>query len=91
MPRNTKRGPLSRILIFWGAFVFLVFCIFLKMGRFELRSGARIGGFRRTSLISRQDSPLIYWGTQSSILLIALSLVGAGLYRARKESGADGA
>ena len=86
-----KRSQLPRLLYFWGAFVFLIFCIFLKTGRFEVRSGARIGGFRRTTAISRQDHPLIYWGTQFSILTVAASLVALGAYRARKESDSDDA
>jgi hypothetical protein len=88
---NYKRRQLPRLLIGWGAFVFVIFCIFLGTGRFEVRSGAKVGGGRRTTVISRQDSPLIYWGTQSSILFVAVSLVAAGAYRARKESVSDNA
>jgi hypothetical protein len=79
------------LLFFWGAFVFLIFCIFLRTGRFEMRSGARVGGFRRTTIISRQDRPLVYWATQSSILIVAVTLVALGAYRARKESESDDA
>jgi hypothetical protein len=94
MPRyymlpNYKRRQLPRLLYFWGAFVFLIFCIFLKTGHFEVRSGARVGGFRRTTVISRQDHPLVYWGTQSSILILAVSLVALGVYRARKDTDSD--
>jgi hypothetical protein len=88
---NYKRGQLPRLLMFWGVFVFVIFCIFLMTGRFEMRSGSRHGGGRVNRVISRQDSPLIYWGTESAILVVAVSLFASGVYRARKESDGDDA
>jgi hypothetical protein len=73
--------------MFWGAFLFVIFLVFLATGRFEMRSGAIHGG-RTNRLISRQDSPVIYWGTESSILVVAVALLAMGVYRAR--DGTDG-
>jgi hypothetical protein len=68
--------------MFWGAFMSVIFLIFLATGRFEMRSGAIHGG-RTNRVISRRDSPLIYWGTESSILVVAVALWAMGVYRAR--------
>lgn len=76
--------------MFWGVIIFVIFCIFLKTGRFEMRSGSIHSG-QKKRVITRQDSPLIYWGTEFAILVVAVSLVGLGVYRARKESGGDDA
>jgi hypothetical protein len=77
--------------MFWGVFVFVIFCIFLATGRFEMRSSSRHGGNRESRVISRQDSPLIYWGTESTILVVAVTLFALGVYPARKGSDGDGA
>jgi hypothetical protein len=74
--------------MFWGAFLLVIFIIFLATGRFEMRSGAIHGG-RTNRVISRQDSPLTYWGTESSILAAAAALLAMGAYHARH--GADDA
>jgi hypothetical protein len=76
--------------MFWGAFLLVVFGVFLLAGKFEMRSGARLGG-RRTTIILRQDSPLIYWGTESVILVVAVALFASGVYRAGKDSDSDDA
>jgi hypothetical protein len=68
--------------MFWGFFLMIMFCIFLWTGRFEMRSGALHGG-RTNRAISRQDSPLTYWGTESSILAAGALLCAMGAYRAR--------
>jgi len=72
----------------WGAFWLVIFCVFLASGRFEMRFGATHGG-RMNRVISRQDSPLIYWGTESSILFLAVVLCGLGAYRAREGTNGD--
>jgi hypothetical protein len=90
MLRNYTHKKLSRVLLFWGGFLFVVFGVFLVAGKFEIRSGARLVG-RRTTLILRHDSPLIYWGTESAILVVAVSLFASGVYRARKDSDGDDA
>jgi hypothetical protein len=80
-----KRGQLPKVLIFWGLFLLVIFCAFLATGKFEMRSGSIHGG-RTSRVISRQDSPMIYWGTESSILALALLLCVMGVYRAREDT-----
>ncbi|OOG36812.1 hypothetical protein B0E51_17770 [Rhodanobacter sp. C05] len=86
---NYKRGQLSKLLMFWGVFVFVIFCIFLEVGKFEMRSGSIHGRHQILRVISRQDNPLIYWGTEFAILVVAVLLVALGVYRARKDSDDD--
>jgi hypothetical protein len=76
--------------MFWGVFLLVIFFVFLAAGRFELRSGAIHGG-RTNRIISRQDSPLTYWGTESSILAAAVLLFALGVYRARDQADGDDA
>ena len=76
--------------MFWGAFLLVIFCIFLATGRFEMRSGAVHGG-RTNKVISRQDNPLTYWGAESSILAAAVLLCVTGAYRARDQTDGDDA
>jgi hypothetical protein len=85
-----KRGQLSRLLVFWGVFLFVVFCIFLATGKFEMRNGSIHSG-QILRVISRQDNPLTYWGIESAILVLAVFLVAAGVYRARRDSDDDDA
>jgi hypothetical protein len=75
--------------MFWGGFLLVIFCIFLLTGKFEIRSGAKVGGGRRTTYISRQDDPLIYWGTESFIFVVATSLFSIAVYRAREGTDVD--
>lgn len=77
--------------MFWGSFLLIIFGVFLVTGKFEIRSGAKVGGGRRTAYISRQDNPLIYWGTESSILVVAVSLLSIGVCRAREGTNGDDA
>jgi hypothetical protein len=84
-----KRGQLSKPLVFWGVFAFVIFCIFLTTGKFEMRSGSIHGRHQILRVISREDNPLIYWGTESVILVVAVLLVASGVYRARKDSDDD--
>lgn len=88
MQPNYTAKQLSRVLMFWGAFLLVVFGIFLVAGRFEIQSGGRFVG-RRTVFVLRHDSPLIYWGTESAILFLGMFLFASGVYRARKDSDGD--
>ena len=72
----------------WGAFLLVIFCVFLASGRFEMRFGATHGG-RMNRVISRQDSPLIYWGTEFSILAAAVLLCAMGVFRSRDRNDGD--
>jgi hypothetical protein len=36
-------------------------------------------------IITRQDDPLIYWGTESAVVFVAGSLFAAAIYRGRKK------
>ena len=74
--------------MFWGVVVLVIFGVFLAAGRFELWSGARPGG-RRMTVITRQENPGVYWGIESSVLAVAVSLLAMGAYRARKGSRGD--
>jgi hypothetical protein len=76
--------------MFWGLFLFLIFSVFLATGGFEMRSGAIRGG-RTSRLISRENSPLVYWLTESSILIAAVSLSAVGVYRARAKTNSGDA
>jgi hypothetical protein len=67
-----------------------VFRVFLAKGKFEMRSGAMHGG-RTNRVISREESPLIYWGTESLILGAAILLCAMGAYRPRSQTGGDDA
>ena len=54
-------------------------CCFPTEDRFTMT----IGGHQ--SNITRQDHPLIYWGTESAFIFLAVSLYAAGCYRALKK------
>lgn len=90
MPLSYKRGQLSKALMFWGCFVFVIFFIFLTAGKFEMWNRSAHGR-ENVKIISRHDDPLIFWGIESAILVLAVSLVAAGVYRARKDSGSGDA
>lgn len=65
-----------------------IFGVFLAVGRFDLHSGGRNGNLR-SSVITRRDSPMIYWGVESTILVVGLILLTQGIYRARNETPCD--
>lgn len=73
----------SRRLYVWGILILGIGAMLLVDNRFTLNSG----GHKR--IITRQSDPLTYWGIESGILLVGLSLIAAGIYFSRRVSGAD--
>jgi hypothetical protein len=76
------------LLMIWGVCLLIIFCVFFASGRFEMRSGAMHGG-RTNRVFSRKDSPLIYWGTEFSILAAAVLLCAMGVFRSRDRNDGD--
>jgi hypothetical protein len=70
----------SRRLLLWGAVFFIVVCVFPAKDRFIMNNGGS------KTVITRPDNPLIYWGTEAGILLVAISLIGCGIYRGRNKT-----
>ena len=70
------RGP--RLSIILGLVFFMIACVFPTKDRFYMTINGEV------SVITRNEDPLIYWGTESAILLIAVSFSAYGLYRDRK-------
>jgi hypothetical protein len=64
----------------------VIFGVFLAAGRFDLHSGGRTGNLR-SAVITRRDSPMIYWGVESSILVMGLMVLSHGIARSRKGTG----
>ena len=73
------RSRLSRGLILGSVVLFMIAGILPTKDRFVMD----VGGEKR--VITRQDNPLVYWGTESGILVVAIAFFGFGFYRARKE------
>jgi hypothetical protein len=74
------RDRLARIVIILGIILFGFACCFLKEDRFVINSS----GQKR--IVTRQDHPLVYWGTEFGFLFVGVSLVAYGIYRVRKPS-----
>ena len=64
-----------------GQLPIAVACIFTTKDRFTIKS--KSDGQQR--VITRQDDPLIYWGTEFGIVFVAVSLDGCGVYRGGKK------
>jgi len=69
---------ISRRLIIWSFVLFTIAAVLPTKDRFELTSDGQ------KTLITRQDNPKIYWGVESGILFVALSLSAYALFRTRK-------
>jgi hypothetical protein len=68
-----------RRLILWSIILFMAAGIFLTQDHFVMTSG----GQRR--VITRQDNPGIYWGVESGILFVAISLSAFAIYLSRRK------
>jgi len=67
------------MLVLGGIIFFMIACVLPTKDRFQMS----IGGQQR--IITRQDNPAIYWGTEIGVLAVAASLLGFGIYRNRKK------
>jgi hypothetical protein len=67
------------MLIVSGIVCFMAACIFPTKDHFVIDTGGD------KTIITRQDNPLVYWGTESAVLLVAVSFCAAAFYRARKK------
>jgi len=68
-----------RRLILWSILLFMTAGILLTQDRFVMTSG----GHQR--VVTRQDNPGIYWGVESGILLVAISLSAYAIHRSRRK------
>jgi len=72
------RDRITRMLIIGGFIFFMIACVLPTKDRFVMRSG------EQQRVITRQDNPMIYWGTEAGVLTVAISLITFGIYRGRK-------
>ena len=73
------RDRIARMLIIGGVIFFMIACILPTKDRFQMTSGGQ------QRIITRQDNPAIYWGTEVGVLIVAVSLITFGVYRGRKQ------
>jgi uncharacterized membrane protein len=70
---------ISRMLIICSIVFVMIACVLPTQDRFAMT----VGGQKR--IITRQDNPTIYWGTEFGVLVVAVSLFSFGIYRSRKK------
>jgi formate hydrogenlyase subunit 3/multisubunit Na+/H+ antiporter MnhD subunit len=70
-----------RFYILSGLVLFLVFSGFLTQGRFTMTYG------RTERVITRQDHPRVYWGTETAIAILGALSLGSGIYFERRKRG----
>jgi uncharacterized membrane protein len=70
---------IARMLIIGSIVFFMIACALPTKDRFVMTSG----GQKR--VITRQDNPTIYWGTEVGVLVVAVLLLSFGIYRGRKK------
>jgi hypothetical protein len=69
---------ISRRLIIWSFILFMIAAMLPTKDRFEMSSGGQ------QRVITRQDNPKIYWGVESGILFVAVSLSAYAVFRSRR-------
>jgi len=69
----------TRKLIIGGIVFLMIACVLPTKDRFAMTSGDQ------QRVITRQDNPAIYWGTEVGVLVVAVSLVAFGIRRSRKK------
>jgi hypothetical protein len=70
---------ITRMLIIGSIVFVMIACVLPTKDRFVMT----VGGQKR--VITRQDDPTIYWGTEAGVLAIAVALFSFGIYRSRKK------
>lgn len=70
---------ITRMLIIGSVIFVMIACVLPTKDRFVMT----VGGQKR--VITRQDNPAMYWGTEAGVLVVALSLFSFGIYRSRKK------
>ena len=73
------KDRISRRLIFWSFLFFIIAAILPTKDRFVMNSGGQ------ERVITRKDNPKIYWGVESGILVVAVSLSAYAIFRSRKK------
>ena len=73
----------SRRFFLWSIIFFLIACVIPAKGRFVINYGGQ------QKIISSHEYPLLYWGTELLVLVVALSLCAFGLYRSRGKGKRD--
>ena len=69
----------SRFYILAGLVLFLVLSVFLTQNRFTLTHG------HTQRVITRQDDPRVYWGTEIAIAVLGALSLGGGIYFERRK------
>jgi hypothetical protein len=67
------------MLIIWSIVFLMIACVLPTKDRFAMT----IGG--QQQVITRQDNPTIYWGTEAGALVVAVSLFSFSIHRSRKK------
>ena len=70
---------ITRILLISGVVFLMAACVLPTKDKFVINSGGQ------QRIITRQDNPAIYWGTEIGALVIAVSLFSLGIYRNRNK------
>jgi len=73
------RDRIARRLIIGGIIFLMIACVLPTKDRFVMTSGGQ------QRVITRQDNPAIYWGTEAGVLIVAVSLISFGIYHGRKQ------
>jgi hypothetical protein len=70
---------ICRVLIIAGILFAIIAYVIPTKDRFVMDNGGH------NSIITRQDDPLIYWGAESAVVFVSVSLFAAAIYRGRKK------
>ena len=68
----------TRMLIIGSIIFVMIACVLPTKDRFVMTVGSQ------KRVITRQDNPAVYWGVESGILFVAVSLSAYAFYRSRK-------
>jgi hypothetical protein len=72
------KDRICRRLVFWSFLLITIAGVLPTKDRWVMTSGLQ------ERVITRQDDPAVYWGVESGILLVAISLLACAFYRIRK-------
>jgi uncharacterized membrane protein len=73
------RDRITWMLIIGGIIFLMIACVLPTKDRFVMTSGGQ------QRVITRQDNPTIYWGTEAGVLIVSVSLIAFGIFRGQKQ------